>query len=49
MEKFIHRKNLAHFKRRLAEPRDEPQRPVLLKLLADQEAQGSPRPPRSGS
>jgi hypothetical protein len=49
MEKFIHRENLALFKKRLAEPRDESERQVLLKLLADQEAKDSPRPPRSRS
>jgi hypothetical protein len=41
MEKFIHRENLALFKKRLAEPRDE------LTLLAEEEAKDSPRPPRS--
>jgi hypothetical protein len=38
MEKFIHRENLALFKRRLAEPRSDAERKVLLKLLADEEA-----------
>jgi hypothetical protein len=49
MEKFIHRENLALFKKRLAEPRGESERQVLLKLLADEEAKDSPRPPRSRS
>ena len=38
MEKFIHRENLALFKKRLAEPRSDAEREVLLKLLAEEEA-----------
>jgi hypothetical protein len=49
MEKFIHRANLALFKKRLAEPRDESERQVLLKLLAEEETKDSPRLPRSKS
>jgi hypothetical protein len=45
MEKFIHRENLALFKKRLAEPRGESER----QLLADEVAKDSPRPPRSRS
>jgi hypothetical protein len=44
METFIDRENLAFFKKRLAEPRDESERQVLLKLLAEEEAKDSPRP-----
>jgi hypothetical protein len=43
MEKFIHRENLAVFKKRLAEPHTDPEREVLLKLMADEEAK-EPRP-----
>ena len=38
MDKFIHRENLALFKKRLAEPHDAATHKVLLKLLADEEA-----------
>jgi hypothetical protein len=43
MEKFIHRENLALFKKRLAEPHSDAEREVLLKLMADEEAK-EPRP-----
>ena len=42
MENFIRRKNLALFKKRLAEPHSDAEREVLLKLLADEEAKESP-------
>jgi hypothetical protein len=42
MEKFIHRENLALFKKRLAEPHGGAEREVLLKLLADEEAKEPP-------
>jgi hypothetical protein len=38
LEEFIHRENLALFKRRLAEPCEAPQRAILLKLIAEEEA-----------
>jgi hypothetical protein len=38
MEKYIHRENLALFKKRLAEAHNDVEREVLLKLLADEEA-----------
>ena len=38
MEKFIHKENLALFKKRLAEPHTDAEREVLLKLLTDQQA-----------
>jgi hypothetical protein len=41
MEKYIHRENLTLFKKRLAEARDESERQVLLKLLAEEEAKNS--------
>ncbi len=42
MDGFIHRENLALFKKRLAEARDDATREVLLKLIAEEEA----KPPR---
>ncbi|UFZ03158.1 hypothetical protein LQG66_28545 [Bradyrhizobium ontarionense] len=42
MDEFIHRENLALFKKRLAEPRTDAEREVLLKLLADEEAKETP-------
>jgi hypothetical protein len=46
MEKYVHRENLALFKKRLADPHSDPEREVLLKLLADEEAKESP--PKNG-
>jgi hypothetical protein len=43
MEKFIHRENLALFKKRLAEVQSDAEREVLLQLLADEEAK-EPQP-----
>ena len=42
MEGFIHRENLALFRKRLAEPCDDAQRRLLLKLLAEEEAKEPP-------
>jgi hypothetical protein len=42
MDKFIHRENLALFKKRLAEAHSDTEREVLLKLLADEEAKEPP-------
>ncbi|WP_315741866.1 MULTISPECIES: hypothetical protein [unclassified Bradyrhizobium] len=42
MEKYIHLQNLVLFKKRLAEPHNEAEREVLLKLLADEEAKELP-------
>jgi hypothetical protein len=42
MEKYIHRQNLALFKKRLAEPYSDAEREVLLKLIADEEAKELP-------
>ena len=47
MENFIHRENLALLRKRLAETRDEAQRKVILKLLAEEEAKGAAGPPKS--
>jgi hypothetical protein len=38
MEKFIHRENLALYRKCLAEPHTDAEREVLLKLLAEEEA-----------
>ena len=43
MEEFIHRENLALFKKRLAEPHSEAERGVLLKLLAGEQAKEPPQ------
>ena len=43
MEKFIHRENLALLRKRLAETEDDAQRKIILKLLAEEEANGAPR------
>jgi hypothetical protein len=42
MDKFIHRENLALFKKRLSEPHTETEREVLKKLLTDEEAKEPP-------
>jgi hypothetical protein len=38
MDKFIHRENLAHFKKLIAESKDDIRREMLMKLLAEEEA-----------
>lgn len=46
MEKFIHRQNLEHYRKLLAQTNDEVKRETLLKLLAEEEAKdqlGQPR------
>ena len=40
MEKFIHRENLALYKKRLAEPHTDAEREVLLRLLTEEEVRG---------
>jgi hypothetical protein len=48
MEKFIHRQNLEHYRKLLAETTDEVKRQTIRKLLAEEEAKDwlSPeRPP----
>jgi hypothetical protein len=47
MEAFIHRENLALFKKRLAEAKDEATRAVLRKLIAAEEAK--PQSPTKAS
>jgi hypothetical protein len=49
MAKFINPENLAPFKARLTDAPEESDRQVLLRLLGQQDAQDSPRPPRSRS
>ena len=41
VDDFIHRENLAIFKKRLAEPHTAEQRQILLRLLAEEQAKGS--------
>jgi hypothetical protein len=53
MDKFIHRENLALYRKRLAEGPDNATREVILKLLAEEEANdggkpGSPQEATSG-
>ena len=43
IERFIHRENLALFRKRLAEPHDDAERKVLLQLLAEEEAKDLPQ------
>jgi hypothetical protein len=42
MQEFIHRENLALFKKRLAEPHTDAEREVLMKLLTAEEAKEQP-------
>ena len=50
MKRFIHRENLALFKKRLSEPNlTEAERRVILELLAEEEAKDRlPSPPSKG-
>jgi hypothetical protein len=43
MEKFVHQPNLALFKKRLAEPRTDAEREILMKLLTDEQAKEPPQ------
>jgi hypothetical protein len=38
LERFIHRQNIEHYRKLLAETKDEAQRRQLVKLLAEEEA-----------
>jgi hypothetical protein len=51
MEKFIHRQNLEHYRKLLAETTDEVKRQTIRKLLAEEEAKDrlSPERPRSSN
>lgn len=42
VEEFIHRENLALFRKRLAEPHGDAEHQVLLMLLAEEEARDLP-------
>jgi hypothetical protein len=42
MEQFIHRQNLAHLRKLLAQPADEAQRRTLLKLLGEEAKEAKP-------
>lgn len=39
MEEFVHQQNLEHYRKLLGITTDEAERRILLKLLADEEAQ----------
>jgi hypothetical protein len=43
IEEFIHQENLTLFKKSLAEPHTDAEREVLMKLLAEEEANGDRR------
>jgi hypothetical protein len=47
VDKYIHRGNIAIFKKRLAEMRDESKRAVIARLLAEEEAKDAPQPRKS--
>ena len=47
MEKYIRRENLALFKKRYAEARDDSERGVIEKLLAEEMAKDAAVPPKS--
>ena len=47
MDNYIHRENLALLRKRLAETQDEATRNVLLRLLAEEQAKGEGRSPKS--
>jgi len=42
MEKFVHQKNLAHYRKLLAGTAHEPQRHQILALLAEEEMKEPP-------
>ena len=44
MERFLNQKNIDRYRRMLANPRDEAQRRIILKLLAAEEANLKDRP-----
>jgi hypothetical protein len=49
VEDFVHRENLIIFKRRLADTKNDVQRQLLLKLLAEEEAKGGSLAPDAAS
>jgi hypothetical protein len=44
MERFLSQKNIDRYRQMLANPRDEAQRRIILKLLAEEEANLKNRP-----
>ena len=46
MDQYIHQENLALFRKKLAETKDDAQLKVLLKLLAEEEAKDERKPER---
>lgn len=46
MDRFVHRANLEHFRRLLAQTTDETQRRKIEKLIAEEEAKDAPPPKR---
>jgi hypothetical protein len=44
MERFFSQKNIERYRKILADPRDEAQRRIILKLLAEEEAKLKTRP-----
>jgi hypothetical protein len=44
MERFLSQKNIDRYRRMLSNPRDEAQRRLILKLLAEEEANLKDRP-----
>jgi hypothetical protein len=49
VDKYIHCGNIAIFKKRLAETRDESERAVIARLLAEEEAKDAPLSRKSGN
>jgi hypothetical protein len=47
MERFFTQKNVERYRKMLADPRDEAQRRVILKLLADEEGKLKEQTPRA--
>ena len=49
MERFIHRENLDHYRKLLAQPIDEARRQQILSLLAEEEAKDTHHPKKERS
>ncbi len=47
MDKYIHRENLALFKRRITDAKDEAAREMAVKLLAEEQAKDTPHSRRN--
>jgi hypothetical protein len=47
VEKFIHRENVALYKKYLAEPHTDAERKIILMPLAEEEAKDAPLPSKS--